>query len=94
MELFRLRLNCIDHYQATPSSLDPPIFAQNGSIPPRDLPRVPVIRVFGATPTGQKVCAHIHGAFPYLYIEYGGDLAPVEGQSPLRCLRSVWGMIY
>lgn len=37
---------------------------------------MPVIRVFGATETGQKVCAHIHGAFPYLYIEYTGSLTP------------------
>ena len=29
-----------------------------------------VIRVFGATETGQKVCAHIHGALPYLFVPY------------------------
>lgn len=37
---------------------------------------LPIIRVFGATESGQKVCAHIHGAFPYLYVEYEGSLEP------------------
>ncbi|TGO91944.1 hypothetical protein BPOR_0014g00170 [Botrytis porri] len=78
MDLFRVRLNCIDHYQATPSQLDPQL---KRNIKPSDLykePKVPVIRIFGSTETGQKVCAHIHGAFPYLYIEYEGSLDPDE----------------
>ncbi|KAK3944003.1 hypothetical protein QBC46DRAFT_416957 [Diplogelasinospora grovesii] len=78
MDVFRVRLNCIDHYQATPTRYDPRLrndiavlqvskeFARES--------KVPVIRVFGSTETGQKVCAHIHGAFPYLYIEYHGSL--------------------
>ncbi|KAF7892479.1 uncharacterized protein EAF02_000017 [Botrytis sinoallii] len=78
MDLFRVRLNCIDHYQATPSQFDPQL---KRNIEPSDIhkePKVPVIRVFGSTETGQKVCAHIHGAFPYLYIEYEGSLDPDE----------------
>ena len=74
-EPFRFRLNCIDHYQAVPTALDP----QLSSSLKDDTPRVPVIRVFGSTETGQKVCAHIHGAFPYLYLEYKGDLEDNEG---------------
>ncbi|KAI0877980.1 DNA polymerase family B [Hypoxylon argillaceum] len=76
MDIFRVRLNCIDHYQATPTKYDP---ALRNDIRPSQLrkePRVPVIRVFGSTETGQKVCAHIHGAFPYLFIEYDGSLNP------------------
>ncbi|KAI2468146.1 hypothetical protein F4781DRAFT_281683 [Annulohypoxylon bovei var. microspora] len=76
MDVFRVRLNCIDHYQAIPTKYDPQL---RNDIHPSQLgkePRVPVVRVFGSTETGQKVCAHIHGAFPYLYIEYDGSLLP------------------
>ena len=76
MDLFRVRLNCVDHYQAAPTSFDPQLPNVNGA----SQQKVPVIRVFGATETGQKVCAHIHGAFPYLYIEYDGALITDEGK--------------
>lgn len=82
MDVFRVRLNCVDHYQATPTEFDPPLPLEtsNGQAQEKSAPKVPVIRVLGATETGQKVCAHIHGAFPYLYIEYNGSLVPEEGQ--------------
>ncbi|KAF2674391.1 hypothetical protein BT63DRAFT_474143 [Microthyrium microscopicum] len=67
---FRFRLNCIDQYQATPSWLDPDL----ATVGQFDAPTVPVIRIFGATETGQKVCAHIHGALPYLYVAYNGSI--------------------
>ena len=71
-EAFRVRLNCLDHYQSAPGPLDPPLWGPLRDTPTQrnNLPQVPVIRVFGATETGQKVCMHIHGAFPYLYIPY------------------------
>ncbi|KAJ0123420.1 hypothetical protein J7T55_011885 [Diaporthe amygdali] len=75
---FKVRQNCIDFYQATPTKYDPQL---RNDIRPDQLskePKVPVIRIFGSTQTGQKVCAHVHGAFPYLYIEYTGSLAPEE----------------
>ncbi|KAK4700567.1 hypothetical protein P7C70_g5677, partial [Phenoliferia sp. Uapishka_3] len=37
---------------------------------------VPTIRIFGATDRGQRVVAHVHGAFPYVFIEYKGKLDP------------------
>jgi len=90
MDRFRVRLNCIDHYQATPTEFDPQLPRSNGDTKEKTAPRVPVIRVFGATETGQKVCAHIHGAFPYLYIRYNGSLIPDDGeiynQKSLSCL--------
>jgi DNA polymerase zeta len=79
MDKFRLRLNCVDHYQATATAFDPPV-VESASKDNQNVPRVPIIRVFGATPTGQKVCAHIHGAFPYLYVQYNGSLKRDEGK--------------
>jgi DNA polymerase zeta len=79
MTTFRFRLNCIDHYQAAPTELDPVLRRAPGPAQRQHAPLVPVIRVFGATETGQKVCAHIHGALPYLYLEYTGSLEPDEG---------------
>lgn len=80
MELFRVRLNCVDHYQAIPTPYDPQLRRDVRASQRHNEPKVPVIRVFGSTETGQKVCAHIHGAFPYLYIEYAGSLIQDEGK--------------
>ncbi|KAG5951386.1 hypothetical protein E4U53_003223 [Claviceps sorghi] len=78
MNLFRVRLNCIDHYQASPTRYDPQLRNDVRASQIAKGPKVPVIRIFGSTETGQKVCAHVHGAFPYLYVEYEGELAPDE----------------
>ncbi|ORY67714.1 uncharacterized protein BCR38DRAFT_388522 [Pseudomassariella vexata] len=78
MDIFRVRLNCIDHYQANSTKYDPQLHKEIRQSQMRKEPKVPVIRVFGSTETGQKVCAHIHGAFPYLYIEYNGSLSQDE----------------
>jgi DNA polymerase zeta len=78
MDTFRFRLNCIDHYQGTPTDLDP-VLRRRGPSQRHNAPSVPVIRVFGATDTNQKVCVHIHGALPYLYLEYNGSLDKAAG---------------
>ena len=75
MDLFRLRLNCVDHYQAAPLAFDPILSRTDGNPFAAPKARVPVIRAFGATETGQKVCAHIHGAFPYMYVPYEEGLS-------------------
>src|SRR6266480_5166609 len=83
MDPFRVRLNCLDHYQATPTRFDPLVPLDDTQLQQssrRNAIKVPVIRVFGSTETGQKVCAHIHGALPYLYVEYRGSLDPDEGE--------------
>ncbi|KAI4189626.1 MAG: hypothetical protein L6R41_001355 [Letrouitia leprolyta] len=76
MDIFRVRLNCVDHYQGIPTDFDPRLPRRLKQSQQKNPTKVPIIRVFGATETGQKVCAHIHGAFPYLYIEYQGSLIP------------------
>ena len=77
-----MRLNCVDHYQAIPTPLDPEVPRNLNDKRSNSKPRVPVLRVFGATETGQKVCAHVHGAFPYLYVRYNGSLTPDDGNLP------------
>ncbi|KAL4971767.1 hypothetical protein BDW66DRAFT_164737 [Aspergillus desertorum] len=86
MEPFQVRLNCVDHYQANPSEFDPPLPYRDGNTEKGYRPKVPVIRAFGTTETGQKICVHVHGAFPYLYIQYDGDLSPDAVRSAARSL--------
>lgn len=76
MEPFRVRLDCVDHYQSRAGPFDPPL-PTDGLAPdqPADSD-VPVIRVFGSTAAGQKACVHFHGLFPYLYVEYAGSPSP------------------
>ncbi|GAA5834931.1 hypothetical protein JCM11251_002064 [Rhodosporidiobolus azoricus] len=73
-QLIRFRLSHIDDIM----SYDDSEF-DNRLTPFSDKPlhAVPVIRVFGATDRGQRACVHIHGVFPYVYIDYKGkDLDP------------------
>lgn len=89
MDPFSFRLNCLDHYQSVPTIFDPQVFSpadftsEDRIQTRRGVPRLPVIRAFGSTATGQKVCAHIHGALPYLYIKYEGNLDSDDGKSLL-----------
>ncbi|XP_008215763.1 DNA polymerase zeta catalytic subunit [Nasonia vitripennis] len=69
--MYSVRLICADSYQATPIPEVDPTFSQfRGS----DIKQVPVLRIFGTTQNGEKVCLHIHGVFPYLYVPYSGQI--------------------
>jgi len=83
--VFRCRLNNVDSYQTPPiPEFDPPLPRpmNNG-----DSHKVSVIRVFGATASGQKALVHIHGVFQYLYVEYSGSLRPEDVQIAIRTLQ-------
>ncbi|XP_013591840.1 PREDICTED: DNA polymerase zeta catalytic subunit isoform X1 [Brassica oleracea var. oleracea] len=63
--VFSLRIVSIDYYMAAPI---PAYDLCYSSFQGGEVKEVPVIRVYGSTPSGQKTCLHIHRALPYLYI--------------------------
>jgi DNA polymerase zeta len=65
-----VRINDID-YTLSPS----------GSLDNTTLRRVPVLRIYGDSSTGQKACIHVHNVYPYFYVEYlGGHISPETGK--------------
>nr|KYP71224.1 DNA polymerase zeta catalytic subunit [Cajanus cajan] len=64
-EVFSVRIVSIDHYMAPPI---PDADICYSSFHGGKVNEVPVIRVYGSTPAGQKTCLHIHRALPYLYV--------------------------
>ncbi|XP_039981481.1 DNA polymerase zeta catalytic subunit isoform X2 [Xiphias gladius] len=79
--MFAVRIVTADYYLARPiKDLD----VCYSEFRESDVKRVPVVRIFGATPAGQKTCLHLHGVFPYIYVPYDG-----YGQQPERYLRQV-----
>ena len=63
--VFSCRVVDIDYYLTSPvKGLD----VSYSDFAGEAVQKVPVIRVFGATPVGQKACVHVHGVFPYLYV--------------------------
>ncbi|CAN6226497.1 unnamed protein product [Urochloa humidicola] len=60
-----VRIVSIDYYMA------PPLPGFDFSCSPfhgEEVEEVPVIRIYGSTPAGQKTCLHIHRVLPYLYV--------------------------
>jgi hypothetical protein len=53
----------------------------SGPLDKSNLPRVPVIRVYGVSSTGIKTCIHVHQTYPYFFVEYIGTLTPGDGES-------------
>ncbi|GAA5923255.1 DNA-directed DNA polymerase [Sporobolomyces koalae] len=69
----RFRLSAID---SVPTYERSPYDNRRSPYSKELLRQVPVIRIFGATDKGQRVCAHVHGAFPYVFVEYKGKMDP------------------
>ena len=63
--LLRCRVVDVDHYMTPPI---PHLDYTHSLISGKPVSRVPVIRVFGTTPSGQKVCVHVHRVLPLLYV--------------------------
>ncbi|WCJ33138.1 DNA polymerase zeta catalytic subunit [Euphorbia peplus] len=66
-KIFSLRIVSIDYYMASPL---PNIDTSYSSFQGGKVIEVPVIRIYGSTPAGQKTCLHLHRAFPYLYVPF------------------------
>ncbi|CAA7058420.1 unnamed protein product [Microthlaspi erraticum] len=64
-DAFSLRIVSIDYYMASPI---PGYDICYSTFQGGEVKEVPVIRIYGSTPAGQKTCLHIHRALPYLYI--------------------------
>ncbi|ODQ66790.1 hypothetical protein NADFUDRAFT_8577, partial [Nadsonia fulvescens var. elongata DSM 6958] len=71
---FRFQINNTDFYMSEPTILDKSTI--NITNPPTNFTSVPIIRLFGRADDGLSVMAHIHGVYPYLFIEYKGSLIP------------------
>lgn len=65
MAKFSLRIVDADYYLEKPIPNIDICFSECRN---RDIIKVPVIRIFGSTPQGQKCCLHVHRVFPYFYI--------------------------
>ncbi|KAM6954386.1 DNA polymerase zeta catalytic subunit [Aplochiton taeniatus] len=79
--MFAVRIVTADYYIASPlKDLD----VCYSEFRESDVKKVPVVRIFGSTPAGQKTCLHLHGVFPYIYVPYDG-----YGQQPERHMRQV-----
>ena len=65
MARFSMRIVDADFYLAKPiKGIDICFseFRQN------ETQRIPILRIFGSTASGQKTCLHLHQTFPYIYV--------------------------
>lgn len=72
MAKFSVRIVDADYYLTyATTELDPNFSEFRQS----QIHKVPVIRIFGSTPKGQKACLHIHNVFPYFYVPVPENVA-------------------
>lgn len=64
-KFFSVRIVSLDYYHAPPvPGLDVTFSSLEGTV----VDTVPVVRVFGSTPAGQRVCLHLHQVHQIMYI--------------------------
>ncbi|XP_078160009.1 recovery protein 3 isoform X2 [Carex rostrata] len=77
-----VRIVSHDYYMAPPI---PDLDFSFSSFHGKKIEEVPIIRIYGSTPAGQKTCLHVHKALPYLYIPCPDELLhnpePEKGNS-------------
>ncbi|KAK9875165.1 hypothetical protein WA026_005957 [Henosepilachna vigintioctopunctata] len=72
MEYLSVKIFDVDFYMCPPvQNLDITFSQFRGCA----VHQVPVIRIFGSTFEGKKICVHVHGVFPYFFIPYDGTEA-------------------
>ena len=72
----KLRINAVDFNLTKPLNEFDDMYCPFSNLP---LKSVPVIRIFGKLVNGQNACAHVHGIFPYFFIEYNHNINPTQG---------------
>ncbi|KAJ1292324.1 hypothetical protein BS78_02G383800 [Paspalum vaginatum] len=60
-----VRIVSLDYYMAPPL---PGFDFSRSPFHGEEVEEVPVVRIYGSTPAGQKTCLHVHRVLPYLYI--------------------------
>jgi DNA polymerase zeta len=64
-----VQITQIDYSLDSPDSLDN-----------TNLPKAPVLRLYGASSAKKKCCLHIHQVYPYFFVEYTGKMNPGSGE--------------
>ncbi|GER55202.1 DNA polymerase [Striga asiatica] len=83
--IFSVRIVSIDYYMAPPV---PGLGICYSSFHGGKVNEVPVIRIYGSTPAGQKTCLHVHRVLPYLYIPCS-DLGSIQNDEVDSCKGSI-----
>ncbi|CAH1444198.1 unnamed protein product [Lactuca virosa] len=85
LKIFSVRIVSIDYYMSPPI---PGLDLCYSSFQGGKVNEIPVIRVYGSTPAGQKTCLHIHRALPYLYVPCS-DIVHQPDQEGDVCARMI-----
>lgn len=63
--ILSIKIVSVDHYSCYPI---PKLDITHSDFRKSAVKQVPVIRIFGITQNKKKICANVHGVFPYFYV--------------------------